>query len=205
MSTGYNLPKALQRELIETHGKNIEAWPEELRDLMDSSITARNISPPISGKVEAILNSDYHYHWAEDRNGATPFHERVEGLKWAGWQFATTDDVRMASEDTVMGRDSKKQSKDGKGFSDEIRSGDRRLMKLPMRKWRESRKAQNIAAYQLAYPQPFGMDGKPMSAQNLIPGMRTEELDPAAITSERRRANSGNSVLAQTTHQAAQE
>jgi hypothetical protein len=197
MSTGYNLPKALQRELIETHGKNLDSWPEELRDLMDSSITARNISPPISGKVETILNTDYHYHWAEDRNGQTPMHDRVESLKWAGWEFATTDDVKMATEDTVVGRDSKKTSKDGKGFSNEIRSGDRRLMKLPMRKWRESRKAQNIAAYQLAYPQPFGMDGKPMSAQNLIPGMRSEELDPAAITSERRRATPANSVFAQ--------
>ena len=197
MSTGYQLPKALQRELIETHGKNLDAWPEELRDLLDSSITARSISPPISGRVSEILNADYHYHWAEDRNGATPFHDRVEGLKYAGWDFATTDDVRMATEDTVMGRDEKRKSKDGKGFSNEIRSGDRRLMKIPMRKWRESRKAQNLAAFQLAYPQPFGMDGKPMSAQNLIPGMRSEELDPAAITSERRRATPENSVFAQ--------
>jgi hypothetical protein len=205
MSTGYQLPKALQRELIETHGKNLDAWPEELRDLLDSSITARSISPPISGRVSEILNTDYHYHWAEDRNGATPFHDRVEGLKYAGWDFATTDDVRMATEDTVMGRDEKRKSKDGKGFSNEIRSGDRRLMKIPMRKWRESRKAQNLAAFQLAYPQPFGMDGKPMSAQNLIPGMKSEELDPAAITSERRRATPENSVFAQGSRQAAQE
>lgn len=198
MSASYNLPKALQRDLIETHGPDINAWPEELRDLIDSSITARSISPPISGKVEKILNTDYHYHWAEDRNGQTPFHDRVQGLRWAGWEYATTDDVMMASEDTVVGRNEKKTSKDGKGFSDEIRSGDRRLMKISMRKWRESRKAQNLAAYQLAYPQPFGMDGKPMSAQNLIPGMKSVELDPEAITSERRRANPMNSVLAQT-------
>lgn len=197
MGTSYNLPKALQRQLIEDHGRDINAWPEELRDLIDSSITARNISPPISGKVETILNTDYHYHWAEDRDGANPFHERVQGLKWAGWDFATTDDVKMATDDTVMGRDEKRKSKDGKGFSNEIRSGDRRLMKIPMKKWRESRKAQNIAAYQLAYPQPFTMDGKPMLGQNLIPGFNSEMMDPAAITSERRRANSGNSVLAQ--------
>lgn len=202
MSTAYNLPKALQRELIETHGKDVNSWPEELRDLLDSSITARSISPPISGKVSEILNTDYHYHWAEDRNGQTPFHDRVEGLKYAGWEPATTDDVRMATEDTVVGRDKNKKSKDGKGFSNEIRSGDRLLMKIPMRMWRESRKAQNLAAYQLAYPQPFGMDGKPMSAQNLIPGMKSAELDPEAITSERRRANSWNSVLAQTAHTA---
>ena len=202
MSASYTLPKALQRQLIEDHGRDPNAWPEELRDLIDSSISARSISPPISGKVEKILNTDFHYHWAEDRNGQTPFHDRVEGLKYAGWQFATTDDVQMCTEDTVVGRDKQRKSKDGKGFSDEIRSGDRRLMKIPMRMWRESRKAQNIAAYQLAYPQPFGLDGKPMTAQNLIPGFRTEQLDGEQITNERRKANPGHSVFAQTTQQA---
>lgn len=197
MATGYSIPKALMQQLVEDHGKNVNAWPEELRDLVDSSITARSISPPISGKVEKILNTDFHYHWAEDRCGATPFHDRVEGLRYAGWDYATTDDVKMCSEDTVCGRNEKVMSKDGKGFSNEIRSGDRRLMKVPMRKWRESRKAQLIAAYQLAYPQPFGRDGQPMTAGNLIPGFRTEMMDDSAITSERRRANKGNSVVAQ--------
>lgn len=197
MSTPYILPKQLQRQILEDYGKDPNAWPEELRDLIDASITARSISPPISGKVQEILNTDYHYHWAEDRNGQTPFHDRVEGLRYAGWDYATTDDVKMATDDTVVGRDEKRKSKDGKGFSNEIRSGDRRLMKIPMRKWRESRKAQNIAAYQLAYPQPFTMDGKPLMGQNLIPGFHSEMMDPAAITSERRRANPGNSVVAQ--------
>jgi hypothetical protein len=201
MSTQYVLPKALQRQLLEDHGNNAASWPQELRDMMDSSITARSISPPISGKVETIFNSDYHYHWAEDRCGQTPFHERVEGLRYAGWEYATTDDVKMASEDTVLGRNEKKESKDGKGFSNEIRSGDRRLMKLPMRKWREHRKAANVAAYQLAYPQPFGMDGKPMTSGNFF-GFPTDTMDDNAITNERRRANSRNSVLAQ--HSAAQ-
>ena len=199
MGTNYILPKVLQRDLVETHGRDISTWPEELRDLVDSSITARSISPPISGKVEKILNTDYHYHWAEDRNGQNPFHERVEGLKWAGWEPANTDDVQMATEDTVIGRDKNRKSKDGKGFSSEIRSGDRLLVKIPMRKWREARKAQNIAAYQLAYPQPFTVDGKPLGAMgtSLIPGFRSEMMDDAAITNERRRANPGNSVVAQ--------
>lgn len=198
MPDGYAIPKALMQQLFEDHGKNIGAWPEELRDLVDSSITARSISPPISGKVERILNTDFHYHWAEDRNGQNPFHERTESLRYAGWDYATTDDVQMCSEDTVCGRNDKVKSKDGKGFSNEIRSGDRRLMKLPMRKWRENRKAQLLAAYQLAYPQPFGSDGKPMTAANLIPGLHNEMLDDAAITNERRRANKDNSVFAQT-------
>jgi hypothetical protein len=197
MAPGYEIPRALMQQLVEDHGKNINAWPEELRDLIDSSISARSISPPISGKVERILNTDYHYHWAEDRCGATPFHERVESLKYAGWSPATTDDVQMCSEDCVHGRNEKVKSKDGKGFSNEIRSGDRLLMKIPMMKWRENRKAQILAAYQLAYPQPFGRDGKPMTAANLIPGFRTEQMDPDAITSERRRANPQNSVVAQ--------
>lgn len=197
MPDGYEIPRALQQQLIEDHGKDINSWPEELRDLIDSSITARSVSPPISGKVEKILNTDYHYHWAEDRCGATPFHERVEGLRYAGWEPATTDDVCMASEDTVRGRDENRKSKDGKGFSSEIRSGDRLLMKIPMRRWRESRKAQLIAGYQLAYPQPFGQDGKPMSSQSLIPGLRSEMMDPETVTSERRKLSS-KSVLAQT-------
>jgi hypothetical protein len=111
----------------------------------------------------------------------------------------------MCSEDTVVGRNDKVKSKDGKGFSNEIRSGDRRLMKLPMRKWREGRKAQLLAAYQLSYPQPFDKNGQPMTSNNFrLDGFPTEMMDPEAITNERRKAvPGGNAVLAQGAQQGA--
>jgi hypothetical protein len=102
----------------------------------------------------------------------------------------------MCSENTVVGRDEKKPSKDGKGFSDEIRSGDRRMMKLPMEFWRPHRKAQLMAAFQLAYPQPFASTGKPMTAKDLVPGLSSEMLDDAGFQ-EARRAPKQNSVVVQ--------
>jgi hypothetical protein len=181
MSTAYNLPKKLLEQVRNDFGKNPALWPEELRDLINPTIEARSIAPPESGKVEKFINTDYHYYWAKDICGQTPNHERVAALRWAGWDYASTDDVQMCSEDTVVGRSKDKKSKDGKGWSDEIRSGDRRLMKIPMRRWKESRKAQNIAALQLAYPQPYGENGNPMTAENLIPGLHSGELDANAI------------------------
>jgi hypothetical protein len=209
----FNLPAKIREQLVADFGKNTNAWPEELRDLINPSVEARSIAPPESGKVEKFLNTDYHYHWAKDICGQNPWHERVEGLRWAGWSYATTDDVQMCSEDAVQGRSKDRKSKDGKGFSDEIRSGDRRLMKCPMSIWRASRKAQNIAAFQLAYPQPFAevaydregvgdrsvapsFTGKPMSS-NLIPGVNTEMMNEEQISDARSKAKPGNSVTVQ--------
>jgi hypothetical protein len=194
----------LMKHLYEEHGKDVSRWPSELQDLINPKIEARNIAPPISGKVDTFLNTDYHYHWVEFVDGATPKHDRAESLKYAGWEFATTDDVKMCSDDAVKGRSKDRKSKDGKGWSDDIRSGDRRLMKIPMHLWRQTKKAQNLAAYQMAYPQPFGSDGKPMSAQNLIPGFKTETMDEAEIADSQRKFNSSNSVQ-QKTHKQIQE
>jgi hypothetical protein len=193
MATG--LSKQLMKHLYEEHGKDTSRWPEELRDLINPTIEARSVSPPISGKVDKFINTDYHYHWAYDKCGQEPNHDRIESMRYAGWEFATTDDVRMCSEDAIKGRNKDRKSKDGgPGFSDEIRSGDRRMMKLPMLLWRQTKKAQNLAAYQMAYPQPFSSDGTPMSAQNLIPGLRSEMMDEGEIADTRRGANSSNSV-----------
>jgi hypothetical protein len=182
MSATFPIPKKLMQQLLEEHGRNPQEWNQELQDLINPTIEARDIAPPLSGRIEKILNTDYHYHWAFDRCGSTPDHDRVESLRYAGWEFASTDDVRMCAESTVIGRKQGRPSKDGKGFSEEIRSGDRRLMKLAMGKWRSLRKAQNIAAYQMAYPQPFDAKGKAMTAENLIPGMPTRMLEPKEIT-----------------------
>jgi hypothetical protein len=66
-----------------------------------------------------------------------------------------------------------------------------------MRLWRENKKAQTIAAYQMAYPQPFGNDGQPMSAQGLIPGLKSEMMDDSEIAEARRTATPANSVTIQ--------
>jgi len=188
-------PAKLRESIIENNGNDPSKWNQELRDLFDTSIEPELVSAPISGKVDKFLNPDYHYYWAFDR---AERHERVEELRFAGWEFATTNDVKMCAESSVHGRKKDKASKDGgEGFSDEIRSGDRRLMKIPMSIWRKNKKAQLMAAFQQSYPQAFGNTGQPMDAASLIPGFKTEMMDPAAIDETRRRANPGNSVLAQ--------
>jgi hypothetical protein len=196
------ISKTLMKHLVEEHGKNTSLWPQELQDLINPSIEARSVSPPISGKVEKFINTNYHYHWAFDMCGQNPNHDRVESMRFAGWEFATTDDVQMCSESAVVGRKGDRKSKDGKlGFSDEIRSGDRRMMKLPMELWRQTKKAQNMAAYQMAYPQPFSEVtpgvGKPMTAESLVPGLKSEMMEPEEISETRRKATPANSVTVQ--------
>lgn len=192
--------------IVENNGNDPSKWNQELRDLFDTTIEPELVSTPISGKVDKFLNTDYHYYWAFDR---AERRERVEELRFAGWEFATTNDVRMCAESSVHGRRKDKDSKDGgEGFSDEIRSGDRRLMKLPMNIWRRHKKAQLLAAYQQSYPQAYlettkiGPDGKPvavgraMDAASLIPGLKTEIMDPAAIDHAREQAIRQNPVKA---------
>ena len=197
MSTQFPIPRKLMQQLLEEHGKNPQEWNQELQDLINPTIEARDISAPMSGRIDKIINTDYHYHWAFDRCGASPDHDRVESLRYAGWEFASTDDVMMCAESTIVGRSNNKKSRDGKGFSEEIRSGDRRLMKLAIGKWRSLRKAQNLAAYQMAYPQPFDMKGKAMSAEDLIPGMKTRMLDAAEISEAHTQAVRQNTPASQ--------
>jgi hypothetical protein len=181
MATDAVLPPKLVQQLFEEHGKNTASWPTELQDLVNPSIQARQLNAPLSGQIEKRLNREYEYFWAKDICGQNPDHSRVEELRYTGFEYATTDDVRMCSEDTVKGRDKN-------NFSNEIRSGDRRLMKIPMQKWREMRKAQNINAIQMAYPQGFGADGGPMTAANLTPGMKTYLGSEADVDAMRRGA-----------------
>lgn len=164
------IPKPIVKQVLEDHGQNPSMWPEELQDLMNPSVAARTLSPPISGQIQKRMNRECEYYWAYDRCGQNPNHERVEQLRYMGFEYATTRDVQMYVEDTVKGRD-----KDG--FSDEIRSGDRRLMKCPKQLWREFRKSQNLRAISQTYPQGRGDDGTPMSLGNLTPGMRTYVSD----------------------------
>jgi len=188
------IPRKLVETIVENNGNDPSRWNQELRDLFDTTIEPELCSTPISGKVDKFLNPDFHYYWAFDR---AERHERVEELRYAGWEFATTNDVKMCAESSVVSRKKEKASKDGgEGFSDEIRSGDRRLMKLPMNVWRKHKKAQNMASWQQTYPQAFGTNGQQMDAASLIPGLKTEIMDPAAIEQTRQRATSTNSVMA---------
>jgi hypothetical protein len=185
---GGALPQPILKQLQEEMGPDVRNWPQELQDLVNPSIEARAVGYPQNGKIAKRLNTECEYFWAKDVCGQNPDHSRVEGLRYGGWDYATTDDVEMANEDVVKGRDANKKSKDGKGYSNEIRNGDLRLMKVPMRLWREIRKGHNIAALQTAYPQPYGTDGRPMTTASLTPGMHTTMLTPDQITENRRNA-----------------
>jgi len=96
---------------------------DELKDLLNPSISARQMSPPISGTIKKRLNREYEYFWARDRNGQDADHSRVEQLRGDGWEYATTKDVQMTTEDTVKGRDKE-------GFSNETASRILRLQGL---------------------------------------------------------------------------
>lgn len=175
------IPPKLVEQLIEDHGRDISKWNDELRDLVDPTISARMLNPPLSGQIKLRKNRDFQYFWAKDVCGASPDHTRIEDLRSQGWDFATTDDVEMCSAETVKGRN-------GKGFSNEIRSGDRRLMKLPMDLWRAHRKSQLVLAYQYAYPQAMGNDGQPMTAKGLLPGLKTAVVGPESLEEWQRRS-----------------
>jgi len=209
---GAGVSQLLLKHLYQEHGSDTSKWPSALRDLIDPSIEARAIAPPISGKVDKFLNTDFYYYWAFDRCGQEPSHDRVESMRYAGWQYATTDDVKMCSLDSAKGRNKDRKSKDGgEGWSDEIRSGDRRLMKIPMTLWRSIQKANLIAAYQLSYPQPFVGSGKPgdgrpvMTNEQFVPGVKTELMSEAQIADAQSRFTAANSVAAKTHKQIEEE
>jgi len=159
-------------QLIGPDGIPPTAMNDELRDLMNPSISARPLHLPESGRIKTVLNSEFVYYLAFDRCGSNPKHERVEQLRAAGWDYATTKDVEMFSADNVKGR-----GKDG--FSNEIRSGDRRLMKIPKWRWQEIRKAQNLAALQQI--NPTRPNAGPMALGNMTPGMAHHYADDAAV------------------------
>ena len=175
MATGSSVPRKLMEQLVEDHGKNTAAWPSEVQDLVNPSIEARQMYAPITGQIEKRLNKEYEYFWAKDICGQNPDHTRVGQLRYNGWDFATTKDVKMCNEFTVKGER-------------EIRNGDLVLMKIPIMKWREMRKAQNLQAIQMAYPQAYGFDGSPMSTANLTPGMKTSMLGDADIADMQKNA-----------------
>jgi hypothetical protein len=168
------------REILGPDGIQPSAMNDELRDLINPSIEARPLHLPESTRVREFKNKEMHYHWAFDRCGSNPKHDRVEKLRGAGWEFATTDDVEMFSADTVKGRNKN-------GFSNEIRIGDLRLMKVPELRWRQIRKAQNIAA--LDQINPRRANKGPMSLESMTPGMKHYHVDEETIRAAAKNAD----------------
>jgi hypothetical protein len=135
---------------------------EELRDLLSPSIEARPLHLPESGRIRTVHSKQYVYYLAFDRCGTNPNHDRVEQLRGQGFEYATTDDVEMYSAADVKTKN-------------EIRSGDRRLMKCPVQRWKEIRKAQNLAALEMINPRRASRG--PMGVATNTPGMRTDIVD----------------------------
>jgi hypothetical protein len=150
------VPPAVVKQVMGPDGIPQSQWNDELRDLFNPSISARPLHLPESGRIKTVKNKEFMYFLAFDRCGSNARHERVEQLRAAGWEYATTDDVEMFSADNVKQKN-------------EIRSGDRRLMKIPMQRWREIRKAQNLAA--LDQINPRRQSSGPMGIENMTPGM----------------------------------
>jgi hypothetical protein len=153
-------------QLMGPDGIPPSAMNDELRDLMNPSISARPLHLPESGRIKTVKNNQFVYFLAFDRCGSNARHERVEQLRAAGWDYATTEDVEMFSADNVKQKN-------------EIRSGDRRLMKIPKQRWQEIRKAQNLAALQQI--NPTRPNSGPMALGNMAPGIANYYGDDAAI------------------------
>jgi hypothetical protein len=169
-----NVPDAVARQVLEEQ-PNRASWNPELEALFNPNIVARPLHLPISGQIKERKKRDVEFFWALDRCGDKPFHERVEQLKAVGFEPATTEDVIMWSQDNVKG-------------PNEIRSGDRLLMKVNKTVWLSVRKQQVIDALNMSYPTARAGDGKPMNAQNLVPGVKSEVVGDENIDKFRSQA-----------------
>jgi hypothetical protein len=161
-----SIPSSVVKQVIADHGNVPSNWNDELQDLLSPSISARPLHLPESTRIKEKKNKEFHYHWAFDRCGSDPRHDRVERLRGAGWDYAGTADVEMCSSDTIKNKN-------------EIRIGDLRLMKIPLMRWREIRKAQNLAALEQISPRRAGSG--PMSLESMTPGMNHYMGDDAEI------------------------
>jgi hypothetical protein len=156
------VPPNVIKQILGPDGIHPSQWNEELRDLLSPSIAARPLHLPESGRIKTVKNKQYVYYLARDLCGTNPDHQRVEQLRAAGFDYATTKDVEMFSADNV------KQE-------NEIRSGDRRLMKCPIERWKEIRKAQNLSALDMINPRR--QSSGPMGIGNMSPELNTQIID----------------------------
>jgi hypothetical protein len=181
-----NLPDSFLRGFRESNPGYRPGSNQETDALFNPSIAAKPLHVPVAGQIRKRLNTEMEFFWAFDRCGQSPFHERVEQLRSVGFDYATTKDVDMAVADTVKGEN-------------EIRSGDRRLMKVQKSRWLEIRKSQQLSAIMMASPKgkAAGEGRSVMTAQTALPGIQTEVLDPGEVTVEQLRAKSVVSDAAQ--------
>lgn len=175
------IPKPLIEQVVSEHGTDSSKWNSELQDLMNPAIVARPMYPSMSGQIKEVLDATLHFHWALDRCGSNPNHERVERLKAEGWRPATTNDCVMQTQDVVKGES-------------EIRSGDRLLMCIPVLRWREIRKDQNLRAIGAAYPAARVNEG-PMNMRDFDPsGRLNSRVSEETVEQIRSRASENNST-----------
>lgn len=170
------LPRSFVEQFREANPSYRPGLNEETDALFNPSITAKPLHVPQAMRVKKMINNEITLYWAFDRCGQNPNHTRVEQLRAVGFDYATTDDVVMFVEDVVKGRTKRA---DGKDFSNEIRNGDNRLMKIKKERWLEIRKSQMMQAIMMSNPRgkAMGDDGTVMSAQSLVPGVRTTVMD----------------------------
>lgn len=166
------LPGSFVRNFFESNPSYRPGVNEEADALFNPSIEAKPLHVPMSMRIKEAKKQDLTFYWAFDRCGLTPNHTRVEQLRAVGFDYATTDDVVMAVDDTVKNRD-------GNKFSNEIRNGDNRLMKVKKTRWLEIRKSHQLQALMMANPRgkAMGEDGSVMSVASLIPGVKTTVTD----------------------------
>lgn len=172
MAVDKNLPARFVQNFFEGNPSYRAGQNEETDALFNPSIEAKPLHVPMAMRIKESKNKDMSFYWAFDRCGQTPYHTRVEQLRAVGFDYATTEDVVMAVDDTVKNRNAQ-------SFSNEIRNGDNRLMKVKKQRWMEIRKSHQLQALMMANPRGrvMGEDGTVMGVQGLIPGVRTTVTD----------------------------
>jgi hypothetical protein len=174
------VPKRIIKELAES-SPHESKWSDDLKILLNPSVESKPLHLPMSGQIKLRKNKDFEYFWALDKGGDKPYHERVDQLRAVGFQYATTDDVEMMIQDTVKEKN-------------EIRNGDRRLMKVAKQRWAEIRKSQMMDAIRLTSPKEGWRDENRnvMRTENLTPGIRTMLTDDAVVADLKNKSNESN-------------
>lgn len=165
MNVDPSIPKSFVRDFIEANPSYRTGRDEVVDALFNPSIEAKPQYAPTSLRIKEVKNREVRYKWAFDRNGQNPNHTRVEQLRSDGWDYATTGDVVMAVESTVLGET-------------EIRNGDLRLMKIPVRRYLEIEKSRLMQAIHMTRPQRMtNREGENVMSTNMVPGVRSEIAD----------------------------
>ena len=165
MNVDPTIPKSFVKDFIEGNPNYRPGRDEVVDALFNPSIEAKPMYAPTALRIKEKKNTEVRYKWAFDRNGQNPNHTRVEQLRSDGWDFATTDDVVMAVESTVLG-------------PTEIRNGDLRLMKIAVKRYLEIEKSRLVQAIHMTRPQRMtSRDGEHVMSTSMVPGVKSEIAD----------------------------